>query len=531
MKKSTLLMIVSVVLAMTLSLGGTLAYLQDSDSDVNVMTLGSVYIEQIEQEWNADKNELKEFTQEKPLYPYVGSMGWENKETDGGAYRRFTMSNAVDKYVSVKNTGKSPAYVRTIIAFEMGKMDWAEFDKFVGISNNVENGSSFQFPDAWKWEMPQTPVAIDGNNYIVWTATHQDPVAPGATTIPSLLQVYLDKTAGNEEVEKLDGNGNGYYDILTLSQAVQTEGFDKAETALDTAFGKVADKVAEWMGGQTPPITQEKADTTWYTENTEATTYTLYSAEELAGLSQLVWKGEDMAGKTIKLGTDINLFGAEWQPIGRMINTSGTGENSTFKGNFDGQGHTVSNFVVNTVDKISDSKKGAGLFGAITGNISNLTVENVTIDTNHWAGAIAGSIEGSITNCHVKNATITCLTEYITEDGKTDWNNGDKAGAIVGYATNGTIENCSAENVKITVYREGGAIVGCSYNNVVNCSAKDVTLIKDDTHDYKGTADDGTVGGFMGKANGGATVTESTTEGMEKGIATTAASKADLRVF
>ena len=48
MKNRKLLLIVSLVLAMTMSLGGTLAYLQDSDADVNVMTQGNGQIEQHE---------------------------------------------------------------------------------------------------------------------------------------------------------------------------------------------------------------------------------------------------------------------------------------------------------------------------------------------------------------------------------------------------------------------------------------------------------------------------------------------------
>ena len=45
-------------------------------------------IDQIEKEWNADKTELVGFTQDKPLYPYVGELGWTNKDYENGAYRR-----------------------------------------------------------------------------------------------------------------------------------------------------------------------------------------------------------------------------------------------------------------------------------------------------------------------------------------------------------------------------------------------------------------------------------------------------------
>ena len=71
MKNRKLILILSLVLALTMSLGGTLAYLTDTDADVNTMVLGNVQIVQNEQQWNDDKSELVEFEQDKPLLPYV----------------------------------------------------------------------------------------------------------------------------------------------------------------------------------------------------------------------------------------------------------------------------------------------------------------------------------------------------------------------------------------------------------------------------------------------------------------------------
>ena len=48
MKKSKLFLILALVLSLAVGLGGTLAYLTDTDEAVNVMTLGNVQIEQIE---------------------------------------------------------------------------------------------------------------------------------------------------------------------------------------------------------------------------------------------------------------------------------------------------------------------------------------------------------------------------------------------------------------------------------------------------------------------------------------------------
>ena len=245
--KKVLLSILSLALVAILSIGGTIAYLKSEDSDVNVMTMGNVKIEQIEQEWN-DNGELVKFTQLKPLYPYVGTLGWTNKEFANGAYREFTMENVVDKYVSVKNIGKSDAYVRTIIALEMGSLTAEEFEQ-IGISINKIDGAEFDFAGTWEWS-GDFVASIDGKNYYIMVATHESALSSGETTIPSLLQVYMSKDSTNEDVEKIDGNENGRYDILVKSQAVQTNGFDDAKTALNTAFGEsTGAKVQEWFTG------------------------------------------------------------------------------------------------------------------------------------------------------------------------------------------------------------------------------------------------------------------------------------------
>ena len=250
--KNILLSGLSLVLVAALAIGGTVAYLQDDDSDVNVMTLGNVSIEQIEQEWNAGETALQDFTQAKPLYPYVGNLGWENTTDNGGAYRRFTMNNVVDKYVSVKNAGKSDAYVRTIIALEMGDYTYDEFN-MVGISINKFDGAEFKFDGAWDWT-DDFVAQIDGKNYNIMVAVHKDAIEPGETTIPSLLQVYMNKDATNEDCEKIDGNGNGTYDILVFSQAVQAAGFDNAETALNAGFGDITTTNHPWVGEGNAPV-------------------------------------------------------------------------------------------------------------------------------------------------------------------------------------------------------------------------------------------------------------------------------------
>ena len=276
MKKKLLALVLVVVMAATAVVGGTMAYLTDEDSDVNVMTLGGVEIKQHEYERavNADgsyqtyylesRNNngyvLTNFTQAKPLYPAVGDgslADWDPTkvyfEQLDGIDRGYQspmvgIKNVQDKFVFVENTGKSDAYVRTIIAYEVGSVTDA-FGRLIMTNYN-------QY-----WDCENVGVVnISGNNYYVVeyvysgnnsnNSKHPDGIVhPGEFTYNNLAQVYMHYSATNEDVEAIDGNNNGTYDILVLSQAVQTAGFATAQTALDTAFGDVtAEKAAEWFG-------------------------------------------------------------------------------------------------------------------------------------------------------------------------------------------------------------------------------------------------------------------------------------------
>ncbi|MBR6790533.1 MAG: right-handed parallel beta-helix repeat-containing protein, partial [Oscillospiraceae bacterium] len=288
------------------------------------------------------------------------------------AYRRFTMNNVVDKYVTVENTGKSDAYVRTIIALEMGDYSYDEFN-MVGLSNNAENGSQFKFPGAWEWT-DDFVAEIDGKNYNVMVAVHKDPVEPGETTIPSLLQVYLSKDAGNTEVEKLDGNGNGTYDILVLSQAVQTAGFDSAAAALDTAFGDVtAANAAAWFSGnEFKPVTVGTTAELQNALNTAEDGATIILTDDIAESVTFTAK-EDVA-------VTIDGAGKEFDGVITVDGKSGT---------FLTSGLTIKNvnFTADSLPADADACIRLGKQGDNnTRYTCNVTVENCTFDVSGAVG-------------------------------------------------------------------------------------------------------------------------------------------------
>ena len=86
------------------------------------------------------------------------------------------------------------------------------------------------------------------------------------------------------------------------------------------------------------------ADTSWYTSAPDASEYLISTAEQLAGLAQLVNADPgttNFAGKTFYLENDLDLSGHEWISIG--TGRGGTQSKYSFCGVFDGQGHVISN--------------------------------------------------------------------------------------------------------------------------------------------------------------------------------------------
>ncbi|MBQ3242934.1 MAG: hypothetical protein IJA99_08300 [Oscillospiraceae bacterium] len=290
MKKSLLkniaLVLISSMLTATLVVGGTVAYLQDTDSDVNVMTVGNVYIEQHEYQRaegvahdagdmgagnGVTEGALVPFVQGQALYPAVPKNNvstdysaeqntedlffWGDYVYSGtagnGLWDDNNLSNVMDKMVFVENTGKTDAYFRTIIAFECpegmtyGVQPYTQGNELM---NNV-NGASYDWEEVGY-------VTIDGVRYWVEVATYKNILAAGNQSHPSLLQVVLTHNATNEDMELLGDT----YEILVASQAVQADGFADAETALNAGFGDITTTNHPWVDGVNIPVVVEDAD-------------------------------------------------------------------------------------------------------------------------------------------------------------------------------------------------------------------------------------------------------------------------------
>ena len=209
-----------------------------------------------------------------------------------------------------------------------------------------------------------------------------------------------------------------------------TAAFAAENTQEPTAAFAEGTSVDNWDG---------TADTSWYTSAPDASEYHISTAEQLAGLAQLV---NDKAtpvlfgGKTIYLDNDLDLSGTQWTPIGN-------GDNFVrhFAGTFDGQHHKIMNLYHHYT---GDELVRNGLFGVVSdgGTLKNLLVIDADIASNDGsllAGILADWVDGgTVENCYTS--------------GKIENNVGDKmVGGLIGQCTGSTqVKGCGSDATVIS---------------------------------------------------------------------------------
>lgn len=224
-------------------------------------------------------------------------------------------------------------------------------------------------------------------------------------------------------------------------------------------------------------------------------TVQIATVADLQALATLVNtpNGAATKGNTYELTADLDLTGVAWTPIGNVAAYPG----KSFQGTFDGMDHTVSN--LKCVDT-SAEYACAALFGSASGaTIKNLTLADIDIQSTHYAAGIL-AYHGdksvvTVTNCHVVGGTIFTTPELVGSS----YDNGDKAGGILGYGTaTNAITDCTVEDVTITGYRDLGGIAGYTNGTVTNSAVEDSEIIQSNINAYKDADQGSTVGQIVG---------------------------------
>lgn len=228
------------------------------------------------------------------------------------------------------------------------------------------------------------------------------------------------------------------------------------------------------------------ADKSWYTGKQKS--YTITTAEQLAGLAVLVNGGTDFSGVTLKLGADLSLerdsaSGAQrsWTPIGTSINRA-------FRGTFDGQGHKITGLraynegsdsalfgcvsgasgvggIVGVSYSGEDKIENCANFGAVTG------MKSGTYGTGGLAGRLAGTLTksanyGAVTSADrytgglagyttARNKTTITLCRNESAVSSTNTDERAAAGLLVGYAQNLVWGGCAGAADAAAIGRSG----------------------------------------------------------------------------
>ena len=186
------------------------------------------------------------------------------------------------------------------------------------------------------------------------------------------------------------------------------------------------------------------ADTNWYVGHEADTEYHITTAEQLAGLAQLVNADPgttNFAGKTFYLKNDLDLSGHEWISIGTVL--GGDYPEYSFCGVFDGQGHVISNLYshesyIEGADESHNLLRNA-LFGSVyNGEVKNLGVANAEIWIDPKDDSAAG--KGILVDWMGKSKITNCWTSGSIYSGTKIEKN---IGGIVGVTMQGcTISGC-----------------------------------------------------------------------------------------
>ena len=186
------------------------------------------------------------------------------------------------------------------------------------------------------------------------------------------------------------------------------------------------------------------ADTSWYTSAPDASEYHISTAEQLAGLAQLVNADPgttNFAGKTFYLENDLDLSGHEWISIGTVL--GGDCPEYSFCGVFDGQGHVISNLYSHESDIEGADESHNLLRNALFGSVYNGEVKNLGVaDAEIWIDPKDDSAAGKgiLVDWMGKSKITNCWTSGSIYSGtKTEKN----IGGIVGITMQGcTISGC-----------------------------------------------------------------------------------------
>ena len=226
------------------------------------------------------------------------------------------------------------------------------------------------------------------------------------------------------EITPYDKGSNTYIALVAPQSVAAGRTFITCTFTNGKTFVYKMKNATDWQAGgeYTYTVSLAAAKDLGYTIESDGS-YTVTSADGLMNVAKLV-----NGGKTdinITLDKNIDLTGKGWTPIGTSFDNS-------YKGTFDGGGHTITGLTVTTNDQF------VGLFGYLNraGTVKNVVMEGIQITSNHMFGCTGGVVGyswGTIENCSVSGSVsgTDCVGGVVGSQ---------KAGSIIGCSSSATVK-------------------------------------------------------------------------------------------
>ena len=227
-----------------------------------------------------------------------------------------------------------------------------------------------------------------------------------------------------DKITPYDKGSNTYTAIVAPQSVAAGTAFITCTFTNGKTFVYKMKNATDWQAGgeYTYTVSLAAAKDLGYTIESDGS-YTVTSADGLMHVADLV-----NGGKTdinITLDKNIDLTGKGWTPIGTSFDNS-------YKGTFDGGGHTITGLTVTTNDQF------VGLFGYLNraGMVKNVVMEGIQITSNHMFGCTGGVVGyswGTIENCSVSGSVsgTDCVGGVVGSQ---------KAGSIIGCSSSATVK-------------------------------------------------------------------------------------------
>ena len=243
--------------------------------------------------------------------------------------------------------------------------------------------------------------------------------------LASVRLTGLSTEGGNPaEITPYDKGSNTYTALVAPQSVAAGTTFITCTFTNGKTFVYKMKNATDWQAGgeYTYTVSLAAAKDLGYTIESDGS-YTVTSADGLMNVAELV-----NGGKTdinITLDKNIDLTGKGWTPIGTSFDNS-------YKGTFDGGGHTITGLTVTTNDQF------VGLFGYLNraGMVKNVVMEGIQITSNHMFGCTGGVVGyswGTIENCSVSGSVsgTDCVGGVVGSQ---------KAGSIIGCSSSATVK-------------------------------------------------------------------------------------------